>query len=1145
MSSDSDRLKEVFAQALRTEAPAERESYLAEACKGDPELREQVDSLLRAHEQAGDFFSQTVRLPSPDFEPDPVGTMIGRYKLLEKIGEGGFGVVYLAEQQEPVQRKVALKIIKAGMDTREVIARFEAERQALAMMDHPNIAKVLDGGTTQAKRPYFVMELVHGIPITDYCDQEHLSTTERLRLFIKVCQAVQHAHQKAVIHRDLKPSNILVTLHDEAPVPKVIDFGVAKALGQKLTERTLFTAFRQMIGTPAYMAPEQAETSGLDVDTRSDIYSLGVLLYELLTGVTPIDKETLGRAAPDEIRNMIRETEPPKPSTRLRALGDKLPDVAKRRRCEPGALSRLVRGDLEWAVMKCLEKDRTRRYETANGLAMDLSRFLNNEPVTAAAPSALYRATKFVRRHRAALTTAAAFILLLVAGVVGSLFEAVRAKRAEREEGLLLQQAEGLRSAAEQKLWDSYLAQAQAFRWSGRPGRRFAALEVLDRAAAMRPSLELRNEAIACMALTDMRLTREWEGYPPGTTMLAFDEETERYARCNTNGQITVRRIKNDSEIMRLPGPGKPAWALAFSPNGKLLGARYDSGDVEVWDLASTNVVLKGDFGAFVFSPDSQRVAIEQGTAISVHDLTSRRVIRLEIGMKVGWLAFDPSGQMLAFSAMGADTNVRIWNAVTGKPLVDLPQQAAVCALAWHPSGRFLAVACVDFRIYVWDVSAAQRPIATLAGHRSNPASVTFAHHDDLLASWSWDHTVMLWDPFTGKQLVSDFGAPVVGYPQAKFSRDDQWLSFAIKGSRAGIWKVETGRECRQLRSNTGTWKAPWCLAFSPDGRLLASGHTEGVRLWDTFTGREIAFLPIGYTRTAVFDPSGKSLLTCREDAGVHRWPIEWGHDEAGYTLRIGPPEIVSTAAGAHPKMISLAADGKTLAVADLAHGQVIILGLENKGSSRAISGHPGIAEVTISPDARWVASATWGTMPAVLRVAAVDTGKLVLQSDSVESPHAAFSQDGRWFVSSHEGECRVWEVGTWKLVRKMSKESEGSVMTFTRDGTMLAFGQSPQAVKLLDVYHGWKELASLEAPEPTRYYPACFSPDGGQLAVVSDNQLIRLWGLRSIRAQLASIGLDWDSPPLPLAPKFELPIYARIELEPGEAVTSQAHQSR
>ena len=289
----------------------------------------------------------TAVLPKSDFQIERIGTMIGRYKLLEKIGEGGFGVVFMAEQVEPVQRKVALKIIKAGMDTKEVIARFEAERQAIALMDHPNIARALDAGATEAGRPYFVMELVRGIPITDYCDQAKLPTCERLQLFMKVCQAVQHAHQKGVIHRDLKPSNVLVTEHDGEPVPKVIDFGVAKALGQKLTAKTLFTAFNHMIGTPAYMSPEQAALSGLDIDTRADIYSLGVLLYELLTGVTPFDAEIFRKEAMDEIRRMIRETEPPKPSTRLQTLGEKFTEVAKRRDTEPAGLSRLVRGDLD------------------------------------------------------------------------------------------------------------------------------------------------------------------------------------------------------------------------------------------------------------------------------------------------------------------------------------------------------------------------------------------------------------------------------------------------------------------------------------------------------------------------------------------------------------------------------------------------------------------------------------------------------------------------------------------------------------------------------------------------------------------------------------------------------------------------------
>jgi serine/threonine protein kinase len=366
-----------------------------------------------------------------DFGVGRVGAMIGRYKLREKIGEGGFGVVFLAEQIEPVQRKVALKIIKAGMDTREVIARFEAERQALALMDHPNIAKVLDAGTTDTGRPYFVMELVRGIKLTDYCDQNSLSTQERLRLFIEVCHAVQHAHQKGIIHRDIKPSNILVTITNGAPVPKVIDFGIAKATaGQKLTDKTLFTAFEQFMGTPAYMSPEQAEMSGLDIDTRSDIYSLGVLLYELLTGKTPFDSKRLIAAGLDEIRRIIREEEPPRPSTRLGALvAEEQTTTAKRRQTDPPRLIHLVRGDLDWIVMKALDKDRIRRYETANGLASDIERHLKDEPVEAHAPSQLYRLQKLLRRHKLAFAAAAVMFVALATGLGVSLWSLHKANR--------------------------------------------------------------------------------------------------------------------------------------------------------------------------------------------------------------------------------------------------------------------------------------------------------------------------------------------------------------------------------------------------------------------------------------------------------------------------------------------------------------------------------------------------------------------------------------------------------------------------------------------------------------------------------------------------------------------------------------------
>jgi eukaryotic-like serine/threonine-protein kinase len=430
MSANLERIEAVFHQALEF-GPEERAAFLAGACGGDAALLAKVQALLQAHETAEGFLPEEPKDGATvGIVTEQPGDMIGRYKLREKIGEGGWGVVYVAEQEQPVRRRVALKVIKLGMDTKEVIARFEAERQALALMEHPNIAKVLDGGATDTGRPYFVMELVRGVRITDYCDQHKLSTDERLKLFVQVCHAIQHAHQKGIIHRDIKPSNILVMLADHLPMPKVIDFGIAKAIGERLTDKTVYTRFAQFIGTPAYTSPEQAGLSGLDVDTRSDIYALGVLLYELLTGRTPFEPDELAQAGLDEMLRCIREAEPPKPSTRLSRLEQQeQTTTAQLRATEAPKLIRSLRGDLDWIVMKCLEKDRTRRYETANGLAQDIERHVNNEAVSARPPSRLYRLQKLVRRNKLPFAASIAVATALVLGLGFSLWSLSQERR--------------------------------------------------------------------------------------------------------------------------------------------------------------------------------------------------------------------------------------------------------------------------------------------------------------------------------------------------------------------------------------------------------------------------------------------------------------------------------------------------------------------------------------------------------------------------------------------------------------------------------------------------------------------------------------------------------------------------------------------
>jgi serine/threonine protein kinase/WD40 repeat protein/Tfp pilus assembly protein PilF len=1107
---------------------------------------------------------KTAASSEPDILTKQIGTTIGRYKLLQQIGEGGFGVVFMAEQTEPVQRKVALKVIKAGMDTREVIARFEAERQALALMDHPNIAKVLDAGSTErpltpplspsggegarragegdtghplpsdgrgaggegtpylsAGRPYFVMELVRGLPITQYCDQASLCTRERLELFIKVCRAVQHAHQKGIIHRDLKPSNVLVTLHDGEPVPKVIDFGVAKALGQKLTDKTLFTRFEQMIGTPAYMSPEQAALSGLDIDTRSDIYSLGVLLYELLTGVMPFDSETFRRAGLDEIRRIIQETEPPKPSTRLtdlvaadaRRLTLKSEIRNPKSEIDRASVRRLlqhkkelisaVRGDLDWITMKALEKNRERRYDAANGLAADLERHLNHEPVLARPPSALYRLGRAMRRHRGAFAAVAAVAVALVLGVIISALQAVRATRAEREQSRQ-------RQRADEELWKSYLAQARAYRWSGRAGRRFDSLDLLKKAAEFRTSIELRNEAIACMTLPDLRVARQWQINGSGKVSMAFDAPLERYAKMDaTQNAISVHRTRDDAELMRFSGFTLPRLDVRFSPNGQYLAVACGSQlpELRVWDLNRNEVKLQPAefrFRCMDFSPDDRSLAVahREGGPIVIYDLASGSEMKTLPQGPLPWtVAFDPAGRGLAVSS-DRDSRVEIRDVETGTVIQSLPHSDPVKEVSWHPNGRFLATACMDHNVHIWDTTTGTIR-TTLKGHEAPVTHVHFDHAGDLLASDGWDATWRLWDFWTGRQIITMVNL------DAKFTLDDHWMAGVASDQTPTIWEVAKGRECWTLHCEQESEKGPSSVDFSPDGRLLASAHSIGVRLWDLAGFREIALFGDKVCFAVAFHPNSRSVITAGR-TGLKQWPIEFHQNGLSNRVRVGP--ALSFGSPMEFGYIAMSPGGNTLAA--IGNRVVHVFDMQTRQERHRLRGPQRGWSASFSPNGSWLAAGPFGRDDVM--VWNLQNGELERKLPLNDSAHVAFSPDNKWLVTATSREYRFWEVGSWQpahsIARRGASDHAGT-LCFTADGKILAIAEGRSLVRLLDpdTCHEW---ATLEAPFPSEITRLRFNSDGTQLAAATKN--IQLWDLGLIRQQLAAMKLDWELPALP-----------------------------